>query len=87
MRIALQPDLPKVDVEPSVAVVEESSLDAVAEQPVKEEQPPTTPVPPVTVVQVGQVSSTDGCRPSLGRQSCAKPREPLCHEYFGWRPR
>ena len=61
MRIALQPDLPKVDVEPSVAVVEESSPDAVAD-PVKEEQAPTTPVPPVTVVQVGQVSSRDGCQ-------------------------
>ena len=64
MRIALQPDLPKVDVEPSVAVVEESSPDAVAD-PVKEEQAPTTPVPPVTVVQVGQVSSRGGCLPSL----------------------
>ena len=65
MRIALQPDLPKVDVEPSVAVVEESSPDAVA-NPVKEEQPPTTPVPPVTVVQVGQVSSRDGCPTIVG---------------------
>ena len=64
MRIALQPDLPKVDVEPSVAVVEESSPVAVAD-PVKEEQLPSTPVPPVTVVQVGQVSSRDGCLPSL----------------------
>ena len=75
-----------MDVEPSVAVVEESSPDAVAD-PVKEEQAPTTPVPPVTVVQVGQVSSRDGCLPSLGRHSCAEPLEPLCHEYFGLRPR
>ena len=65
MRIALQPDLPKVEVEPSVAVVEESSPDAVAD-PVQEEQPPTTPVPPVTVVQVGQVSSRDGCKTIVG---------------------
>ena len=85
MRIALQPDLPRVDVEPSVAVVEESLPDAVAEQPVKEEQAPTTPVPPVTVVQVGQVSSRDGCK-TIVCQRCAKPREPLCHEYFGLRP-
>ena len=49
-----QPDLPKVDVESNVAVVEESSL-ADATEPVKEEPAPATPVPPVvTVVQVGQ---------------------------------
>merc|ERR1711879_749923 len=44
-----EPNLPKVDVDPSVAVVEESSPDAVAD-PVKEEPAPSTPVPPVTVV-------------------------------------
>ena len=86
MRIALQPDLPKVDVEPSVAVVEESSPDDAVADPVKEDQAPTTPVPPVTVVQVGQVSSRDGC-PRWVVIVMQSPREPLCQEYFGLRPR
>merc|ERR1712083_834746 len=53
-----EPDLPKVDVEPSVAVFEESSPDAVAD-PVKEEPAPSTPVPPVTVVQEGSESKKE----------------------------
>ena len=60
MRHFPQPDLPKVDVEPSVAVVEESSPAAAAaaagDEPIKEEPAAATPVPPLTLVQVGQVS-------------------------------
>ena len=63
MRHFPQPDLPKVDVEPSVAVVEESSpaaaaaaAAAAADEPIKEEPAAATPVPPLTLVQVGQVS-------------------------------
>ena len=56
--VSHQPDLPKVDVEPSVVVVEESSpvAAAVAAEPISEEPAPVTPVPPVTVVQVRHVS-------------------------------
>ena len=47
-----------MDVEPSVSVVEESSpaAAAAAAEPINEEPAPATPVPPVTVVQVRQVS-------------------------------
>ena len=50
MRNLMQPELPKVDIEPSVA--------AAAAEPVKEEPAaaPQTPIPPnVTLVQVSQV--------------------------------
>ena len=56
MRNVSQPDLPKVDVEPSVAIVEESSpADDAAVELVKEEPVRVSPVPPLTLVQV-QVS-------------------------------
>ena len=46
-----------MDVEPSVSVVEEiSPAAAVAVEPINEDPAPATPVPPVTVVQVRQVS-------------------------------
>merc|ERR1712037_482823 len=49
-----EPDLPKVDVEPSVVVAEESSpVAAAAAEPISEEPAPVTPVPPVSVVQEG----------------------------------
>ena len=46
---AAEEKIPKVDVEPKVAVVEEVESSPVVE---KEEPPPTTPVPPLTLVQV-----------------------------------
>ena len=46
---AAEEKIPKVDVEPKVAVVEEVESSPVVE---KEEPPPATPVPPLTLVQV-----------------------------------
>ena len=46
---AAEEKIPKVDVEPKVAVVEEVESSPAVE---KEEPPPTTPVPPLTLVQV-----------------------------------
>ena len=46
---AAEEKIPKVDVEPKVAVVEEVESSPAVE---KEEPPPATPVPPLTLVQV-----------------------------------
>ena len=46
---AAEEKIPKVDVEPKVVVVEEVESSPALE---KEEPPPATPVPPLTLVQV-----------------------------------
>ena len=46
---AAEEKIPKVHVEPKVAAVEEVESSPAVE---KEEPPPTTPVPPLTLVQV-----------------------------------
>ena len=46
---AAEEKIPEVDVEPKVAVVEEVESSPAVE---KEEPPPATPVPPLTLVQV-----------------------------------